>query len=45
VEDSPRFSLHDGALGRGIVIGGRPEKGSKLVLKWTSRSLGRPGSG
>jgi hypothetical protein len=40
VEDSPRFSLHDGALERGIVIGGRPEKGSKLALKWTSRSLG-----
>jgi hypothetical protein len=40
VEDSLRFSLHDGALWRGIVIGGRPEKGSKLALKWTSRSLG-----
>jgi hypothetical protein len=40
VEDSLRFSLHDGVLGRGIVIGGRPGKGSKLALKWTSRSLG-----
>jgi hypothetical protein len=40
VEDSPRFSLHDGTLGQGIVVGDRPEKGLKLALKWTSRSLG-----
>jgi hypothetical protein len=37
---SPRVALHDGVLGRGRVIGGRPEKGSRLALKWTLRSLG-----
>jgi hypothetical protein len=37
---SPRVALHDGVLGRGRVIGGRLEKGSRLALKWTLRSLG-----
>jgi hypothetical protein len=37
---SPRVALHDSVLGRGRVIGGRPEKGSTLALKWTLRSLG-----
>jgi hypothetical protein len=26
------------ALGRGRVVGGRPEKGSRLALKWPCRS-------
>jgi hypothetical protein len=37
---SPRVALHDGMLGRGRVVSGRPEKGLRLVLKWTLRSLG-----
>jgi hypothetical protein len=37
---SQRVALHDSVLGRGRVIGGRPEKGSRLALKWTLRSLG-----
>jgi hypothetical protein len=40
VRGSPRVALHDGMLRRGRVIGGRPEKGSRLALKWTLRSLG-----
>jgi hypothetical protein len=40
VGGSPRVALHDGVLGRGRVIGGRPEKGSRLALKWMLRSLG-----
>jgi hypothetical protein len=39
VGGSPRVALHDGVLGRGRVIGGRPEKGSRLALKRTLRSL------
>jgi hypothetical protein len=37
---SPWVALHDSVLGRGRVIGGRPEKGSRLVFKWMLRSLG-----
>jgi hypothetical protein len=40
VGGSPRVALHDGVLGRGRVVDGRPEKGSRLALKWTLRSLG-----
>jgi hypothetical protein len=40
VGGSPRVALHDGMLGRGRVVGGRPEKGSRLALKWTLKSLG-----
>jgi hypothetical protein len=31
---SPRVALYDGMLGQGRVNGGRPEKGSRLALKW-----------
>jgi hypothetical protein len=40
VGGSPWVALHDGVLGRGRVIGDRPEKGSRLALKWMLRSLG-----